>query len=66
MKELFKVTVEADGGLPTLRYRFDQRAWQRLQRTLLGKTLPTTPTGATWKLSAATGLSITSKARSAP
>ncbi len=39
MKELFKVTVEADGCLPTLRYRFDQRAWQRLQRTLLGKTL---------------------------
>ena len=39
MKELFKVTVEVEGGLPTLRYRFDRRAWQRLQRTLLGKTL---------------------------
>ena len=39
MKELFKVTVEVKDGLPTLRYRFDQRAWQRLQRTLLGKTL---------------------------
>ena len=39
MKEPFKVTVEADGGRPALRYRFDRRAWQRLQRTLLGKTL---------------------------
>lgn len=39
MKELFKVTVEVKDGLPTLRYRFDRRAWQRLQRTLLGKTL---------------------------
>ena len=39
MRELFKVTVEVEGGLPTLRYRFDRRAWQRLQRTLLGKTL---------------------------
>ena len=39
MKELFKVTVETEDGLPVLRYRFDQRAWQRLQRTLLGKTL---------------------------
>ena len=35
MKEL--VTVEVEGGLPT--HRFDRRAWQRLQRTLLGKTL---------------------------
>lgn len=35
MKEL--VTVEADGDLPT--HRFDRRAWQRLQLTLLGKTL---------------------------
>ena len=34
------MTVEANGDcLPTLRYRFDRRAWQRLQRTLLGKTL---------------------------
>ena len=26
-------------GLPTLPYRFDNRAWDRLQRTLLGKTI---------------------------
>jgi transposase len=39
MKELFAVTVEARDGLPWLTYRFDQRAWARLQKTLLGKTL---------------------------
>lgn len=39
MKELFHVTVGNDHGLPTLRYRFDSRAWQQLQKTLLGKTL---------------------------
>ena len=33
------MTVETEDGLPVLRYRFDQRAWQRLQSTLLGKTL---------------------------
>lgn len=39
MKELFDVTVGEVHGLPTLRYRFDHRAWQHLQVTLLGKTL---------------------------
>jgi transposase len=39
MTELFNVEVTACDGLPSLRYRFDHRAWQRLQRTLLGKTL---------------------------
>ena len=39
IRELFQVTLEEDAGLPTLRYRFDQRAWHKLQRELLGKTL---------------------------
>lgn len=39
MKALFTVTVEAKKHVPTLRYRFEHRAWQRLQKTLLGKTL---------------------------
>ena len=40
MKELFKVCVElTDNELPKLKYRFDRQAWQRLQRTLLGKNL---------------------------
>lgn len=39
MKELFVVTVEERDRLPWLTYRFDQRAWNRLQKTLLGKTL---------------------------
>jgi len=39
MKELFDVTLGEDHGLPSLRYRFDHRAWQHLQKTLLGKTL---------------------------
>lgn len=39
MKELFTVTVAAKQRLPTLRYRFEHRAWQHLQKTLLGKTL---------------------------
>jgi transposase len=39
MKELFTVTVETKKRLPTLRYRFEHRAWQQLQKTLLGKTL---------------------------
>lgn len=39
MKELFTVTIAEQDGLPTLRYRFEDRAWQRLQKTLLGKTL---------------------------
>jgi len=39
MKALFVVSVQERNGLPWLTYRFDQRAWSRLQRTLLGKTL---------------------------
>lgn len=39
MKELFTVTLAAKQRLPTLRYRFEHRAWQHLQKTLLGKTL---------------------------
>lgn len=39
MKELFLVSVQERDGLPWLTYRFDQRAWSRLQRSLLGKTL---------------------------
>ena len=39
LRELFQVEVTAERGLPTLSYRFDTRAWGRLQRTLLGKTL---------------------------
>ena len=39
MSELFAVDIGEHQGLPTLRYRFDQRAWQRLQKTLLGKTI---------------------------
>ena len=39
MKELFAVELSERDGLPVLRYRFDRRAWARLQRTLLGKTL---------------------------
>jgi transposase len=40
LKDLFAVTVAAGAqGLPTLTYRFRQKAWGRLQRTLLGKTI---------------------------
>jgi len=39
MRELFRVTIREEHGLPTLSYRFEHRAWERLQRTLLGKTL---------------------------
>lgn len=39
MKDLFKVEVGQRGDLPTLTYRFDRRAWHRVQQTLLGKTL---------------------------
>ena len=39
MRELFAVAVGERDGLPTLRYRFQRRAWERLQDTLLGKTL---------------------------
>lgn len=39
MKDLFHVEVTERGGLPALNYRFDRRAWERLQTTLLGKTI---------------------------
>ena len=40
MKDLFAVTVATGAhDLPTLTYRFRQKAWTRLQRTLLGKAL---------------------------
>lgn len=40
MKDLFRITIERRGrALPTLRFRFDVPAWERLDRTLLGKTL---------------------------
>jgi transposase len=39
MKALFAVDIGEREGLPTLRYRFDHHAWQRLQKTLLGKTI---------------------------
>jgi len=39
MRELFRVAIRTERRLPTLSYRFDHRAWERLQRTLLGKTL---------------------------
>jgi len=45
MKELFHVDVREQDGLVTLTYRFDHAAWQRLQRTLLGKTLLFTDNG---------------------
>jgi transposase len=40
MSELFTVKVRADrNGLPTLSFRFEEAAWLKLCRTLLGKTL---------------------------
>ena len=39
MKELFQVHMTESDGLPMLNYRFDNRAWARLQKTLLGKTI---------------------------
>ncbi len=45
MKELFAVDIGEREGLPTLSYRFDHRAWQRLQKTLLGKTVLFTDNG---------------------
>jgi transposase len=40
MRELFRATVEVGADeLPTLCWSFDEQAWQRLQDTLLGKTL---------------------------
>ena len=40
MRDLFEVQVrEEEEGLPRVNYRFQRRAWEHLQRTLLGKTL---------------------------
>jgi transposase len=39
MKDLFHVDIGQQRELPTMTYRFDRRAWQRLQKTLLGKTI---------------------------
>jgi transposase len=39
MKELFQVQITKSEGLPKLTYRFDNRAWEQLQATLLGKTI---------------------------
>ena len=39
MGDLFAVTVREEDGLPKVNYRFQRRAWEKLQRTLLGKTL---------------------------
>jgi transposase len=39
MKDLFRVRIVERRGLPELTYRFDHRAWENLQKTLLGKTL---------------------------
>lgn len=39
MKELFQVQISQGEGLPNLTYRFDNRAWEHLQKTLLGKTI---------------------------
>lgn len=39
MKDLFHVEIREKGGLPQLTYRFRHADWQRLQHTLLGKTI---------------------------
>ena len=39
MKELFSVQITEQKGYPMIHYRFEDRAWRRLQKTLLGKTL---------------------------
>ena len=39
MKDLFHVAITEKKGLPVLTYRFDQRAWEHLQQTLLGKNI---------------------------
>ena len=39
MGDLFAITVREQDGLPKVNYRFQRRAWEQLQRTLLGKTL---------------------------
>ena len=39
MKNLFQVEITEEKGLPVLTYRFDHRAWERLQKRLLGKNI---------------------------
>ena len=39
IKDLFQVEIYESEGLPSLTYRFDNQAWDRLQKTLLGKTI---------------------------
>ena len=39
MKDLFRVKIVERRGIPQLTYRFDHRAWEHLQKTLLGKTI---------------------------
>ncbi len=39
MKDLFHVEIGEEKALPVLAYRFDHRAWERLQKTLLGKNI---------------------------
>ena len=39
MNGLFHAIVSQKAGLPVLEYRFDEEAWQQLQRTRLGKTI---------------------------
>ena len=39
MRELFDVQVREEDGLPRVNYRFQRPAWEKLQSTLLGKTL---------------------------
>ena len=39
MRDLFDVQVREEDGLPKVNYRFQRGAWEKLQRTLLGKTL---------------------------
>jgi transposase len=39
MKDLFDVEVIERDGLPMLKYRFNRREWEHLQKTLLGKNI---------------------------
>jgi len=39
MKDLLHVEITKERGVPVLTYRFDHRAWDRLQKTLLGKNI---------------------------
>lgn len=39
MKDLFHIKITEKKGLPVLTYRFDHRAWEHLQKTLLGKNI---------------------------